>query len=65
MSASLPMAKRRSNPKRNKIEVTADPAWIARVAAEAERLGLNLSAYIRMAVTQRMDADAAARGGKK
>jgi hypothetical protein len=57
------MGKKRSNPKRNKIEVMADPAWIDRVMRHAERLGLNISAYMRLATTERMDRDDAAQKG--
>ena len=58
-------AKKRKNPRRNKFEVVADPAWIDRVLRHADRLALNISAYVRMVVSQRMDADdeAAARKG--
>jgi hypothetical protein len=34
------------------VEFTAPPEWIAEVNEEAQRLGLNLSSYIRMVVTQ-------------
>jgi hypothetical protein len=56
-------AKKHTSPKRKKIEVVADAAWADRVLLHARRLGLNLSAFVRMALTQRMDADDAARKG--
>ncbi len=43
-----------------RVEIRADPKWIARVTAEANRLGLNLSAYIRLAVNERLDRTEAA-----
>jgi len=52
-------AKKRVNPQRNKVEFLAEPEWIDRVTKVAERLGLSISAYIRMVVTQRMNADEA------
>jgi hypothetical protein len=42
------------------IQVRAEPAWIDRVNAEAERLGLSLSAYIRLAVNERLERTAPA-----
>lgn len=38
-----------------KIELRAEQAWIDRVDAEAVRLGLKRSAYIRMVVSREMD----------
>jgi hypothetical protein len=52
------MARKRPNPQRDLIQLRADPAWIDRVNAEAERLGLSLSAYIRLAVNERMQRTA-------
>jgi hypothetical protein len=43
----------------------ADAAWINRVNAEAERLGLSLSAYIRLAVNERMERTASERGPRQ
>jgi predicted HicB family RNase H-like nuclease len=40
---------------RERIELRAEPEWIERVTAEAERLGLSLSAYIRLAVNERLE----------
>jgi hypothetical protein len=40
---------------RDRIALRADPAWIARVQAQADRLGIGLSAYIRQAVTRQFE----------
>jgi hypothetical protein len=37
---------------RGRVEFKAPPEWIEEVNEEAQRLGLNLSSYIRMVVTQ-------------
>jgi hypothetical protein len=50
---------RRENFDRERIEIRADSEWIARVSAEADRLGLSLSAYIRLAVNERLERTAA------
>ena len=42
---------------RDRIDLRADPAWVARIERQAERFGINLSAYIREAVTIRLEAD--------
>ena len=44
-------------PARDRIDLRADPSWVARVEKQAERFGVNLSAYIREAVTRRLEAD--------
>lgn len=49
------VAKKRPNPERDLVQFRADPEWIDRVNAEAERFGLTLSAYIRLAVNERME----------
>jgi hypothetical protein len=64
------MGRKRPNPKRDLIQLRAEPEWIDRVNAEAERLGLSLSAYIRLAVNERMERTApepppARKGGGK
>lgn len=48
------MAKQRENFDRERIEVRADPEWIQLVVEEASKLGLGLSAYIRLAVNERL-----------
>jgi ribosomal protein L20 len=57
MGAPLVAPKKRENRKRDIIQFRAPPEWIDRVNAHAERLGLNMSAYIRMKITQAMDAE--------
>jgi hypothetical protein len=52
------MARKRPNPKRDLIQLRAEPEWIDRVNTEAERLGLSLSAYIRLAVNERLERTA-------
>ena len=42
---------------RDRIDLRADPMWVARVERQAERFGTNVSAYIREAVTRRLEAD--------
>jgi hypothetical protein len=54
-------AKKRTNPNRDIIQIRADPAWIDAVTAEAELLGLSISAYIRLAVNERMQRSRAER----
>lgn len=46
-------------PSRDRVDLRAEPEWIARVAAAAERFGLSLSAYIRLAVSERLERDEA------
>jgi len=48
------MARKRPNPDRDLIQFRAEPEWIDRVNAAAEALGLSLSAYIRLAVNERL-----------
>lgn len=38
-------------------QIRCDPDWLGRVERAAAKLGLSKTAYIRMVVTQRMDAD--------
>jgi hypothetical protein len=65
MAASeLIVPRKKQNFERDRVELRAEPEWIARVAAEANRLGLNLSAYIRLAVNERLDRTEPPRCGK-
>jgi hypothetical protein len=50
---------------RDRLEVRAEPEWIARVFRAAERFGLSLSAYIKLAVTERLERDEATAPAKK
>ena len=47
--------KRKTNMERDRLEIRAEPAWIARATKAAERFGLSLSAFIRMAVTEKLE----------
>ena len=40
-----------------RLEVLADPAWIARVKAQAKRRRMSLSAYVGQAVTRQLKRD--------
>lgn len=42
---------------RDRIDLRAEPAWIARVERQARRLGTSLSAYIRQATTRQLEKD--------
>jgi hypothetical protein len=44
-------------PGRDRVDLRAEPEWIARVQAQADRLGMALSAYIRMATTKEVERD--------
>lgn len=44
---------------RGRIDLRADPEWIARVQRQADRFGLKLSAYIRHATSERVERDEA------
>lgn len=46
-------------PARDRIDLRADPAWVARVEVAAKRFAISVSAYIRQAVTERMERDEA------
>jgi hypothetical protein len=65
VSAQEVAKRRKENFDRERIEVRAEAAWIAKVAAEAERLGLSLSAFIRLAVNERMEERADLRKSRR
>ena len=44
---------------RDRIDLRAEPAWVARVIRQAERLGISVSAYIRAAVSRQLEKDEA------
>ncbi len=50
---------------RDRIDLRADPEWYARIEAQAKRLGLTMSSYIRQAVTLRLEADEASDPGRR
>lgn len=51
--------KRRENHARNRMDLRADPEWVARVTRQAKRLGIGVAAYVRMATTERLERDEA------
>lgn len=48
--------RKRQNFDRPRIEFVAEPAWIEMVAKEADRMGLSLSAFIRLCVNEKLQA---------
>lgn len=48
-----------SGKQKDRVEFRADPEWLDRVTAQAERRGLAVSAYIRLAVSERLHQDEA------
>jgi hypothetical protein len=62
------LARKRLNFNRDRLELRADGKWIERVVQEADRLGLSLSAFVRMAINKelnRMEAESPRPKGKK
>jgi hypothetical protein len=57
-------ARRPADDGRDRVELRADPAWLARVQRQADRLGVSVSAYIRQATTRQLEADEATDPGK-
>jgi hypothetical protein len=51
--------RKKQNFARGRIEVMAQPEWIARVDRQAKRLGTNISGYVRQAVTRQLERDEA------
>jgi hypothetical protein len=52
------VAKKKVKPS-GRIELRAELEWIARVERQAERFGVGLSGYIRLAVAERLERDEA------
>lgn len=48
-----------SDQQRDRIDLRAEPEWIARVDVQSKRLGISVSAYIRQAVTLKLERDEA------
>lgn len=44
---------------RDRIDLRAEPALVVRLRRQAERLGLNISAYLRLAAVERLERDEA------
>lgn len=55
----MPKRRKPEEGPRDRVDLRAEPAWIGRVQAQADRLGIGLSAYIRMVVTRALEADEA------
>jgi hypothetical protein len=51
--------RKKENLSRGRVEFMAEPEWIARVYRQAERLGTNISSYVRQAVTRQLERDEA------
>lgn len=59
-AAALTMPRQKSEEPRTRIDLRAEHDWIVRVQEHADRVGLSLSSYIRLATSERMDRDDAA-----
>lgn len=57
--------KRREEPVRDRMDLRANPEFIARVTRQAKRLGMSASSYVRMAVTERLERDEATEPPKR
>jgi predicted HicB family RNase H-like nuclease len=52
-----PMPRRKQNWDRDRFEVRAEPEWIKRVTLAAARVGLSLSAYVRLVVSKQLQRE--------
>ncbi len=52
------------NKGKERVEFTAPADWVERVQIQAERLGLSVSAYIRLATTEKLERDEASEPNK-
>jgi predicted HicB family RNase H-like nuclease len=52
--------KKSADESRDRIDLRVDPALVARANRQATRLGISLSAYIRQALTLKVEQDEAA-----
>ena len=43
----------------DRIDLRAEPGWVARVQRQAERFGLKISQYVRQAVSKQLEIDEA------
>jgi hypothetical protein len=60
LESTMKAGRKKENFDRERVEFKADPAWIAKVVQYGQSLGLSLSAFIRLAVNekmQRMDSE--------
>lgn len=55
----MPGGRKKENFDRGRLELVADAEWISRLDIQAKRLGMSLSAYVRMACTERVERDEA------
>jgi hypothetical protein len=55
-TAFMPKRKRSTQP-REKIELRAPADWVAKVEEAVAALGRSISAYVRLAVSERMEAE--------
>lgn len=57
------VARKRADPpvdsSRDRIDLRAERAWVARAERQAARFGVSLSAYIRQAVSRQLELDEA------
>lgn len=44
---------------RDRLDLRAEPAWVARVRRQADRFGMSISAYIRAKTTEALERDEA------
>jgi hypothetical protein len=55
----MPPGRKRTNLERRRLELIVEPDWVTRIGVQADRLGLSISAYIRQAVTLKLEGDEA------
>lgn len=44
---------------RSRVDLRADPEWVARIERQAKRLGITVSAYIKQATSRALESDEA------
>ena len=57
----LSVARKKNDPpaSRDRVDLRADPAWVARLERQADRLGITITAYVKQAVSRALEADEA------
>jgi len=58
-AAVFPVAKKQPNDIRDRLDLRIDPDLNARLASQAERFGVSVSAYVRQAAAERLERDEA------
>jgi predicted HicB family RNase H-like nuclease len=53
------MPRRKSTQPRDRFDLRIEPDWLDRIERQADRIGVSVSAYIRMATSQRLELDEA------